>query len=63
MIVVATRTEIYRLVELTEDEVAELGDSLLAHEVTRPEGADRRPRLWVDESEYEDLKKMLEEEP
>lgn len=63
MIVIAERTEIYRLVELTEEEVAEPGDSPLAGDVTRPEGADGRPRLWVDEEEFEDLKEMLEVEP
>lgn len=48
MKLIASQTVIRYLVELEEDEVLEIEGSELAAEISRPEGADGRPRLWVE---------------
>lgn len=51
---VAEKTVRVVLVELDEDEVLELDEEMQA-QVTRPEGAGGRPRLWLDEDELRSL--------
>lgn len=55
MKLIAEQTVHQFLVELAEDEVDEIEGGEMMARVTRPEGAGKRARLWVDEDELEDL--------